>query len=295
MTDTESFVRKHFAPIQTVVVAVVAYASGVIINLVTESPDGTANFWLLLVCGLLVCVALACIAAVFEAIWREDQARLTREYNAHRSGYQTLNREMSEYIKLIRRLDTANPNVTDSPIQLMQNACRDLYETLETEYGLGVSVSEHIEFEVTFMTKSIEDHEITVAAWANRDARAPKSLSQRKKDPKLYIGTETDKLYQDENRSPRYISSTTAADYKELYPGQKTRIRSSVIYPVVDDRFMLHGTLVVHCDRENFFTKASDKLWRELLEPYTKRLALARVAADKAKEFGFEISFEASS
>jgi hypothetical protein len=152
-------------------------------------------------------------------------------------------------------------------------------------------VSEHIEFEVTFMTQSIDDRAITVAAWANRNARAPKSLARRRTDPDTYVGTETDKLYQDTNRSPRFISSTTSQDYKELYPGQKTRIRSSVIYPVVDDEFSLRGTIVVHCDRENFFRAEADKLWRELLEPYTKRLALARVAADRIMHLGLPISF----
>jgi hypothetical protein len=152
-------------------------------------------------------------------------------------------------------------------------------------------VSEHIEFEVTFMTRSIIDGQITIAAWMNRDARAPKSLATRSQNPNLYAGTETDHLYQDQNRTPRFVASTDTQTYKELYPGQKTRIKSSVIWPVVDDEFTLHGTLVVHCDRVDFFSKASEKLWRELLEPYTKRLALARVVADRARDLGFDAAF----
>jgi hypothetical protein len=163
---------------------------------------------------------------------------------------------------LVRRFEINDPKVGPASVQLMQNACRDLYETLETDFGLGVSVSEHIEFEVTFMTRSLIDNEITIAAWANRGARAPKSLAKRSQDPKLYTGTETDRLYQDENRTPRFVSSTDTQTYKELYPGQKTRIKSSVIWPVVDDEFALRGTLVVHCDRSGFFSNKSEKLWR---------------------------------
>lgn len=222
---------------------------------------------------------------------RQDEERLKREYNTHRSGYVTLNREMSEYIRIVRSLRSTDGALAQAPIKLMQNACKDLHDTLEGEYGIGVSVSEHIEFEVTFMTESIDDGAITIAAWANRDARAPKSLARRKNACDTYVGTETDKLYQDPNRTPRFIHSTTVQDYKELYPGQKSRIRSSVIYPVVDDEFSLQGTLVVHCDRENFFRVEADKLWRELLEPYTKRLALARVAAERVKRLGLPISF----
>jgi hypothetical protein len=285
-----NFFLKHPAVIQVVVGAVVAYATGVIINLVTLKTDGTTNFWIILVGGLVMCVVLTSISAALQVFIRANEAHLQREYNAHRSGYQTLNREISEYIKLVRLVDVSGLDLGQAAIELMKNACRDLYETFETEYGLGVRVSDHIEFEVTFMTRSIDDDEITVAAWANRDARAPKSLARRAADPKIYTGTETDKLYQDANRSPRFVSSTTSQDYKELYPGQKKRIRSSVIYPVVDDEFTLHGTLVVHCDRENSFSESSEKLLREMLEPYTKRLALARVVADKAKTFGLNIS-----
>jgi GAF domain-containing protein len=292
MNRVFTFTRKHAILIQSIVVGVVAYTTGVVINLVTEKPDNTPSFWTLLLGGLIVCVALAALSAVFDSFVRADEERLKREYNTHRSGYVTLNREMSEYIRIIRTLTSQDDAaLAQAPLRLMQNACKDLHDTLEAEYGVGVSVSEHIEFEVTFMTLSIDDGAITVAAWANRDARAPKSLALRKTDRHTYVGTETDKLYQDANRSPRFISSTTLQDYKELYPGQKSRIRSSIIYPVVDDEFSLWGTLVVHCDRENFFRAEADKLWRELLEPYTKRLALARVAADRVNALGLPISF----
>ena len=246
---------------------------------------------LLLTGGLVACVLLTCIVAAFDAFARADREKLAREYATHRSGYQTLNREISQYIAIVRRFKIGDPQLAQAPVQLMHNACRDLYETLEADYGVGVSVSEHIEFEVTFMTRSIVDNEITIAAWANRDARAPKSLARRNQNPNIYAGTETDRLYQDDNLTPRFVSSTDTQTYKELYPGQKTRIKSSVIWPVVDDEFALHGTLVVHCDRVGFFLIASEKLWRELLEPYTKRLALARVMADRSRELGLDVAF----
>lgn len=282
--------RSNSATLQAVLVGGVGYASGVVINLVTQDTDGS-RFWLLVSGGLIACVGLACAAAAFDAFAKAGRKKLAREVATHRSGYQTLNREISQYIALVRRFELTNPQVAPASVQLMHNACRDLYETLETEYGLGVSVSEHIEFEVTFMTPSMLDNEITIAAWANRDARAPKSLATRRVNPKIYVGTETDRLYQDENRTPRFVSSTDTLSYKELYPGQKVRLKSSVIWPVVDDEFALRGTLVVHCDRVGFFSSSSEKLWRELLEPYTKRLALARVLAGRTCELGLGIAF----
>lgn len=277
--------------IRAALLGALAYSSGVVVNLVTADTAGGMRLGLLLGGGLVACSLLAVITYFLEASSRKERERLEREYATHRSGYQTLSREISQYISLARTLQPGDALLAAAPRSLMFNACRDLYETLETEYGYKVSVSEHIEFEVTFMTCSIYDAEITVAAWENRDRRAPKSLAGRKADPKLYSGTETYLLYQDKNRTARFVSSTSGTAYKELYPGQKKRIRSSVIWPVVDDEFGLHGTLVVHCDREDFFSSKSEKLWREMLEPYTKRLALARVLAERIKAAGLDPGF----
>tara|TARA_R110000868_G_scaffold404902_1_gene683613 strand:- start:14837 stop:15031 length:195 start_codon:yes stop_codon:yes gene_type:complete len=64
-----------------------------------------------------------------------------------------------------------------------------------------------------------------------------------------------------------------------------------VIWPVVDGEFGLRGTLVVRCNHNDFFTSRSEKLWRETLKPYTKRLALARVLADRLAEGEHKPSF----
>ena len=285
--------RRNSAALQATLVGAVAYVSGIVVNLVTQDFKGDTKFWLLVSGGLVACVLMTLCAWAFDGFARKDRERLAREYATHRSGYQTLNREISQYIALVKQADAAGGQfqLGAAAVRLMHNACRDLYETLENDYGHGVSVSEHIEFEVTFMTRSIVDNEITIAAWMNRDARAPKSLAGRNANLHLYAGTETDHLYHDQNRTPRFVSSTDKQTYKELYPGQKTRIKSSVIWPVVDDEFALQGTLVVHCDRVDFFSSKFEKLWRELLEPYTKRLALARVLADRAQDFGLGRAF----
>ncbi|MEG8057050.1 hypothetical protein QP150_10175 [Sphingomonas sp. 22L2VL55-3] len=285
------FLKRRSPTTQAVGLGALAYFSGVVVNLVTADTSGGLRLGLLVAGGLVACLILAVLAAAFEASGKKERDRLEREYATHRSGYQTLNREISQYISLARTLTPRSPDLADTPLKLMFRACRDLYDSLEAEYGYKVSVSEHIEFEVTFMTRSVIDSEITVAAWANRDGRAPKSLEGRRTDPAFYTGTETYLLFQDKNRTARFVSSTEGGAYKELYPGQKKRIRSSVIWPVVDDQFGLHGTLVIHCDHEAFFSMNEEKLWREMLEPYTKRLALARVLAMRVEEAGVNPGF----
>ncbi|MEJ0066320.1 MAG: hypothetical protein WDM85_13645 [Caulobacteraceae bacterium] len=265
---------KHRVMVQTILVALVSYTSGVIVNLVTSLHKDFA-FWILLGAGLVVVVLMSLLsAAVSWRVHESDRAR-EREHSVHRTGYQTLSREISTLTGIVRNWPSENQSPGTIPTRMMERAVRELHSTVEAEYGIGVSVSEHIEFEVTFMTKSLRDNKLTIAAWANRDGRAPKSLALRGANPELYSGTESSKLYDDANRTPRIITSTVGPDYKEVYAGQKTRIRSSIVYPVFDDQSSLVGTLVVHCDQDGFFKPAALKLWRELLEPYTKRLALA--------------------
>ena len=273
------------------IISGLAYFSGVIVNLVTAEPNGSPKFWLLMIGGMIACVFFALATTLVATLGNADRERVAREHATHRSGYDTLNREIGTYISLAKTLNPGDPELAAIPLKLMMKACEDLYETLEAEYGNSISVSEHIAFEVTFMTHSLKDQEITVAAWANRDGRAPKSLARRENEPKIYEGTETDLLFKDSNRTPRFVSSTEGVSYLEIYPRQKTRIKSSVVWPVLDQDSGLHGTLVAHCDKVGFFDAKAEKLWRETLEPYTKRLALARVLANRVKGCGFAPGF----
>jgi len=83
------------------------------------------------------------------------------------------------------------------------------------------------------------------------------------------------------------------AEYHELYPGQKSRILSSVIYPVSSETNELLGTLVVHCNRIQFFLKEDSKYWSELLEIFSKRIALEKCKLDMLFKnlFGKKVSF----
>lgn len=288
-TVVQWFKRAHGT--HAAIISALAYISGVVVNLVTADPDGGPKFWFLIVGGMIACGVLALGTNVLASLGKADCDRVEREHATHRSGYNTLNREIGNYISYAKTLAPGHPDLPDVPRKLMMKACEDLYEVLEAEYGNSGSVSDHIAFEVTFMTHSLVDGEITVAAWANRDGRAPKSLSKRQAEPKIYEGTETDQLFKDPNRTSRFISSTEGTAYRELYPSQKMRIKSSVVWPVLDQESGLHGTLVAHCDEVGFFDGKHEKLWRETLEPYTKRLALARVLANRIHASGHNPGF----
>ena len=160
-----------------------------------------------------------------------------------------------------------------------------LYLVMEALYSDAHDFVHQINFEVTFMTKSYRDKEITVLSWRNRDRRAPRSLDLRNSNPTIYANTVTAELYL-AARPEAVIISDAAGDsrYHEIYPGQKQRIRSSIVYPVLSDNNVLLGTLVVHCDSPGFF-KSDDKIyWAVLLEIYAKRIAYQKLCLDIFKE-----------
>lgn len=140
---------------------------------------------------------------------------------------------------------------------------------------------------MTFMTKSYGDGYITIPAAANRDGRAPRSMVLRAQNPQLYEDTVTASIYRASRPSPVIVEDTgTDAHYAELYAGQKQRIRSSIIYPVLSDSNELLGTLVVHCDRAGFFGSCKTKYWFDLFEIFAKRLALEKMKLDRLMAFG---------
>jgi GAF domain-containing protein len=158
----------------------------------------------------------------------------------------------------------------------IQNIVLAAYHAFESTYGKASSSEDRIDFEVTFMTKSIEDGKITIPAAANKDGRMPRSMELRKTNPDIYDNSVTADLYRVQSPRIRIVENTDdlAHDYKELYPSQKNRIKSSVVFPILSNRNRLLGTLVVHCDRPNFFTTSKEKYWSDLLEIFAKRIAL---------------------
>lgn len=187
---------------------------------------------------------------------------------------------------LIRQLDKTE-NAQGSVDRVKEFLCSDLedikllvqaaYETLEAAYGKSSSPMDRIDFEVTFMTKSFKDREITIPAAWNSDGRLPRSMILRAGNPAIYSKSVTAKVYAMESPRTQIIPSTSAIEYEELYPEQTQRIKSSIVYPIRSGSNELLGTLVVHCDKEYFFRHDREKYWNDLLEVFAKRIALGCV------------------
>lgn len=170
----------------------------------------------------------------------------------------------------------------------IQNIISLAYQLFESRYGASHLSEERIDFEVTFMCRSYRDGEITIPASANRARRAPRSMSDRIANPKLYERTVTAQIYKASHPRTWIVADTSAAHdaYAELYEGQKERIKSCIVHPVFSPGNVLLGTLVVHCNRADFFTEGHRKFWIELLEVFSRAIALEKGVLDSLYERG---------
>ncbi|WP_157633647.1 GAF domain-containing protein [Thioflavicoccus mobilis] len=156
----------------------------------------------------------------------------------------------------------------------IQQYVQSAYSVLATSYGRSSITENRIDFEVTFMTKSLRDGKVTIPASANRDGRKPRTMQLRESNPDIYEQSVTAQIYRAE--SPRMIITTDTSDpqYASLYPDQKLRIRSAIVHPVLSPDHKLLGTLVAHCDRVRFFKNEDEKYWHDFLEIFSKRIAV---------------------
>lgn len=157
-----------------------------------------------------------------------------------------------------------------------------VYSVFESQYGRSEQVENRVDFEVTFMTKSYSDGEITIPAYANRSGRQPVSMSHRSENKTIYRKTITAAVYNEAMPRMRIIPDTVdpSTGYTELYSGQRDRIRSTLIFPVMCDKNRILGTLVVHCNEPGFFQERDRRFWNELLEIFGKRISVEKIRLD---------------
>lgn len=166
-------------------------------------------------------------------------------------------------------------------VRNMQLVVQSCYEFFESAFSTPGTLVDDIKFESTFMTKSYIDKEITIPCSANKENRTPISMLNRSNNPKLYSGTETEKIYQMKRPVMVLIEDTAkATGYIETYEKQKERIRSSVILPVLSHENVLLGTLVVHCNKAGFFKQKEFDFWNELLEMFSVEIGYQKIMLD---------------
>ena len=151
------------------------------------------------------------------------------------------------------------------------------WEVVNSHHNVSVAATDRLNFEMTLITQSLCDSELTIASWCNRDNFRPKSLLLRTEgDKTIYHRTEAAKMIEKRITDTLVIEDTSAPteNYEALYEGQKARIRSSVLYPILSPKSEHLGVLVLHCERTKFFRVNDARYWRELFSVFGPSIAL---------------------
>ena len=162
---------------------------------------------------------------------------------------------------------------------------RSAWETLEREHGHLPGDDGRLEFRITFMTRSYRDSAITVAAWANRGNRRPRSLQQRDHDSSIYENTVTADIYRMQDPAAVISSDTTLPQHNRhfrIYPEEPRIIQSHMAWPVLSPDSGLLGTFVVDCNRRGFFQQEDRLVWQAYCEPIVEIIALEKLRLDRA-------------
>jgi GAF domain-containing protein len=280
--------------LRAVLVAAGTYASVLVSQVITSNLSGPGRIVMTAAASLgLISLTLIVVTFVSEAIENVREARdaLERQGSNEQAVLNAARyfaeEELKDEVRWTTELDPSNRQVSapTDPLTLMRRVVESAYQLLETHYGRASRLAETIDFEVTFMTRSYRDEGITIAAWANRDGHRPKSLQSRPGNPTQYETTVTKAVYDDPRHSEVIVEDTYDEEWKDhynQYEGQRERIRSAIVWPVLSANYELLGTLVMHCDRPRFFLREDRKFWKEMCSVYARRLALARLRLDQS-------------
>ena len=195
-------------------------------------------------------------------------------------------------------------------LKLVVQKCYDFFIA---SYGEAKEFIETTRFEVTFMTLSYNDRGLTIAAWANRENQKPISMLNRDNNIDCYKDTVAARLYREyqEKKQPQMVivSDTkeviktkgtevpegtngtevpeeAEATYKELYPGQLDKSKSSIIVPVFSRKYELLGVLVVYCNKTGFFREDDRQFWKRMTELFTDEIGTYKLILDVLAEEG---------
>lgn len=162
-------------------------------------------------------------------------------------------------------------------VSRIERIVEKIWGVVNAIHNVSEDETARLNFEVTVFARSIKDDLLTIPAWRNREQRKPPSLLSREAgDERIYDATEAARMIREREVETRVIPDTAARDvnYNSLYDGQKKRIRSSVLHPVVSPAGAILAVIVLHCEKENFFSLEDQRYWHELFSMFSPLVAL---------------------
>ena len=277
----------YYDTISNICSAVFSIICSLFANWVYESfKTNTSNKTdIFIICVVIVIVVIAIVAFSFFSRWLKNKyVVVDSRYKDYIEKAYLKIQELSFESQAVLQEEMTSVEadcLLNWSIKGLEKAIDKCYDFFIASFGKANEFIETISFEVTFMTKSYKDNELTIACFANNEKKQPTSMLKRKVDKLHYKGTVAADLYKQysENNHPNMviISDTTnpipgtdgKKEYEELYKGQRKISKSSIVVPVLSRKDELLGVMVVYCNQTNFFLEDDRQFWEAMTNLFT--------------------------
>jgi len=212
------------------------------------------------------------------------QQKLDKELVSAFKNFRYFSLDMNKYMKDKYR-EINYDEIIDVSIENINSAVKACYHLFENAHSPSNEMVNAENFKVTFMTRSYEDGGIMVAASYDKQFGPRTGYNVKRKNNKdYYKGTITDevytKYYAGESVSIKITPNVDKVeDFKKTDDKQNDEIKSHILYPICSEHDVF-GTLVVHCDQENFFRTEETKYYRELLAVFVDEIRKHKLLLD---------------
>lgn len=176
------------------------------------------------------------------------------------------------------------------------------YSAEQSKRGENI-LDDNFKLTVNFMTESYhitykENKEtrpaIVIAAWKNFNDKQPRGMLQLDKNPKYYIygnpdaNTEEEKgksepykMYED-SRAGKDIKIRINETTKDIIMQEedRTKFQSSIVAPVSTNSNELIGVLVIHCNKEGFFSTNDEVFLSNIMNVFTAGIKKEKLILD---------------
>ena len=242
--------------------------------------------------GIFWMIGVLLLGLLWAVTYYTYQLRLQRETETselQQRSIQTARERVAElHLSLLERCDLlvekkGHPTLEEFRHALICDQVRlndiveSIWSVVDSFHNVSALSTERVNFEVSLITKSHQHEHLTVAAWKNRDNRRPNSLAmQNNGQLDIYNDSEADKLLKTSMPVTKVIPDTSVpeANYKQMYPDQKSRVKSTVLHPIISPANKRLGVLVLHCERPNFFKQEDRRYWEEFFWIFAPAVAL---------------------
>ncbi|MBE5852015.1 MAG: GAF domain-containing protein [Lachnospiraceae bacterium] len=286
----KKWIEKNYDHISNIISAIVSVLlsllASYIYSLISNEDTSGSNTYILLTLIGIVFLIIIMVSKLSKRI--KEYVFADSKHNIYiRKAYfaiQSLTLESQCYLSENEAVDFSAWYLNN--IQLTVNKC---YDFMCSSFGESETLIEEIKFEVTYMTESYKDSEITIPCSCNKERREPTSMLIRDKNKKIYGDTVTAEIYKeyDTHCKPamKIIENTSSPingekPYHFLYENQSQRIKSSIVLPVLSHKSKLLGTLVVHCNTPDFFKKEDENFWYEILQIFACEIGKNKLLLD---------------